>query len=204
MRSALELLVTSKARAEILKTLFVDTPVRYHLRELARISGLNVHAVTKEIQNLKRLDLLQEVRDGNRVYYSANRQHPIFHDLKNIVLKIVGPIAVFQETLLKSENISVAFLFGSLARNEAKANSDIDLIIIGEISMRKLFSLLGDSSERLGREINPHIYTIKEFAHRVQTKDHFLTQVLETPKSFIKGDEHELARLAKSRLAEDS
>lgn len=197
MRSSLELLVTSKARAEILKALFVDTPVRFHLRELARISDLNVHAITKEIQNLKRLDLLQEARDGNRVYYSANQRHPIFHDLKNIVLKIAGPTALFQEALLKSENIIVAFIFGSLARDEAKAKSDIDLIVIGDLGMRKLFSLLGDTSERLGREINPHIYTVEEFARKVQIKDHFLTQVLETPKSFIKGDEHELAKLAK-------
>ena len=203
MRNPLEQLLTSKARAEILRLLFSDAPARLHLRDIARHSELTARAIRNELENLKSLGLVKEFRDGNRLYFSAIPEHPIYSELKGIVMKTVGTVAIFRERL-QSNELEIAFVFGSLARGEAKATSDIDLIVIGELKTRRLFALLGDASTQLGREINPHVYTRQEFVRRIRNKDHFLTQVLDTPKQFIKGDERELERLAKSRLAKDA
>lgn len=200
MKNALEMLLTSKARAEILRLLFSDAPANPHLSELARHTGLTVRAVRQEIQKLKKLDLLKERRDGNRLYYEANRAHPIFPEIQNLVLKLVGPVPILRG-ILKNSEVLIAFLFGSVARKEEKATSDIDLIVIGNLGKRKLFSLLGNAAEKLGREINPHVYTAEEFSKRIQSKDHFLTSVLATPLDFIKGNRNELERLAKERMA---
>ncbi len=203
MKKALELLFTSKVRAEIFRLLFSEPPARLHLRDIARQAGVTAHAVQKEIKNLKSQDLVQEARDGNRVYYMANSAHPIYIDLKNIVLRLVGPVPVLKEAL-RSDRIQVAFIFGSIARGEAKATSDVDLIIIGDLGLRKVTSLLSGVSDKLGREINPHVYSQKEYIKRIQSQDHFLTRVLETKKQFIIGSENELERLGKLRLAEEA
>jgi predicted nucleotidyltransferase len=202
MKNALELLFTSKVRAEILRLLFSEPPARLHLRDIARHAGVTAHAVQKEIQNLKKQDLLQESRDGNRIYYVANSVHPIYIDLKNIVLRLVGPVPVLKEAL-QADEIQFAFIFGSIARGEAKASSDVDLIVIGDLGLRRVTSLLSGVSDKLGREINPHVYSKKEYLKRIQSQDHFLTRVLETKKQFIIGSEHELEGLGKLRLAKE-
>ncbi len=204
MKNALERLLTSKARAEILRLLFSDSPARLHLRDIARHSGLTARAIRNELENLKNLGLVDESRDGNRLYYSAIVLHPIYSELKSLVFKTIGAVALFRERLQNCSELELAFIFGSLARGEAKRTSDIDLIIIGTLKKRRLFALLGDASLRLGREVNPHVYTAQEFVRRLRAKDHFLTQILSTPKQFIKGDHHELERLAKKRVAKAS
>ena len=84
-------------------------------------------------------------------------------------------------------------MFGSFTRQEEKADSDIDLMVVGDLGLRKLTGLLMDVSGRIGREINPHAFSGKEFAKRKKEGDHFLNQVLESPKLFIIGSENELA-----------
>ena len=98
------------------------------------------------------------------------------------------------------KNIRVAFVFGSFARQEEKANSDIDLMVIGGIGLRKLTSLLMESSGKIGREINPHAFSGKEFVKRKKEQDHFLNQVLGSPKISIIGTGNELAEMGRIRL----
>jgi uncharacterized protein len=84
----------------------------------------------------------------------------------------------------------------SFARQEEKAGSDVDLMVVGDIGLRKLTGLLMGVSEKIGREINPHVFSEREFIKRKTGRDHFLNQVLESPKIFIVGTEHELAEMA--------
>jgi uncharacterized protein len=184
-------IVSSRVKAELLRLLFGLNQSELHLRELVRQSGLSLGTVQQELRRLTRVGLVVARKDGNRVYYRANPDHPIHRDLCSIVLKTDGLAGVLQSAVATPE-VSLAFVFGSVARGDTGAASDVDLMIIGELGLRKLTSLLSGVAERLGREINPHVMTPREFAEREAGGDHFISSVLTSPKLFVKGTEHEL------------
>ncbi len=188
-------ILSSKIRAEIFRNLFGVSGANLHLREIERRTGFAVGTVQQEIKKLLRLDIITRIKDGNRVYYKANAEHPLYADIKKLVLKTIGLADILKNALAVEKKIKVAFVFGSIARQVEKAHSDIDLMVIGEIGLRKLTALLGDSANKIGREINPHIQTESEFIKRKKAKDHFLKQVLESPKIFIIGNEDELSAM---------
>jgi len=189
-------LLSSKIRAEIFRILFgVAQDTELHMREIERRTGFAIGTVQKELQKLQRLDIITRVKDGNRVYYRANTAHPLYPDIRNLVLKTSGLADVIKDALTNEKGIKVAFVFGSIARQEDKATSDVDLMVIGNIGLRKLTGLLMDVAGKIGREINPHAFNEKEFVKRRREQDHFLNQVLESPKIFIIGTENELAEM---------
>lgn len=190
----------SRARAEILRLLFGLYEQEIHVREIERRTGLNIRTIRQELEKLHRLDLVTARKDSNRLYYRANVEHPIYTDLRNIVLKTSGLVEVLKEAL-GSEGIRVAFVFGSLARADANARSDVDLMVVGDIGLRSLTSKLSGVSERIGREINPHVMTMVEFKKRRQTDEHFLSDVLESPKLFLVGSEDVLRTMDEERMA---
>ena len=189
-------ILSSKIRSEIFRMLFGVNGGELHMREIERRSGLAIGTIQQELKKLLRLDLIKKRKDGNRLYYEANQEHPLYPDIRNLVLKTVGLVDFFREALKANPNIKLAFVFGSIARREEKDKSDVDLMIIGDIGMRQLTGHLSGVSGQIGREINPHILSIKEFLKRKSAKDHFLIQVLESPKIFIIGNENELTELA--------
>jgi len=190
-------ILSSKIRAEIFRNLFgVKSEAALHMREIERRTGFAIGTVQKELHKLQRLDIITRLRDGNRVYYRANTVHPLYPDIRNIVLQTSGLADVIKNALGNEKGIKVAFVFGSFARQEEKANSDVDLMVGGDIGLRKLTALLMDVSGKIGREINPHIFSEKEFVKRKKGRDHFLNQVLESPKIFIIGTENDLAEMA--------
>jgi uncharacterized protein len=190
-------LLSSKIRAEIFRILFgVVTDTVLHMREIERRTGFTIGTVQTELKKLQRLDIISRVKDGNRVYYRANTAHPLYPNIHELVLKTCGLADVIKHALGDEKGIRVAFVFGSLARQEEKANSDVDLMVIGNIGLRKLTGLLMDVAGKVGREINPHIFSEKEFIKRKIGQDHFLNQVLESPKIFIIGTENDLAKMA--------
>jgi|GEM_PF-574527 DNA-binding MarR family transcriptional regulator len=199
MKNALALLLTSKARAEILRLLFSEPPIRLHQRGIAKCTDVTTQAIQKEIQNLKKQDLIQESRDGNRVYYTANSFHPIYADLKSIVLKLVEPVSILKE-VLQTDEIQIAFIFSATSKKEAKISSDVELLIIGNMGLNKVTSLLNDISDRLKRQIHPYVYTKKEYFNRIQSQDHFVTRLLRARREFIVGNECELEKLVKLQL----
>ena len=188
-------LLSSRARAEIFRLLLSGTGEELHVREIERRSGLNDSTLRQELRKLVRLDLVHSRRDSNRVYYRAKTESPLYPEIRNLVLKTSGLSDVLKSAFT-DKRIRVAFVFGSIARGEEKAGSDVDLMVIGEIGLRQLTGLLSGVSVRIGREINPHVFSMKEFSRRKATKDHFLTQVLESPKIFIIGNENELKAMA--------
>ena len=107
------------------------------------------------------------------------------------MLKTDGLAGVLQPAL-KTPEVRLAFVFGSVARGDTRAESDVDLMVIGEVGLRKLTALLSGIADKVGREINPHVMTPEEFAKRKADRDHFVTSVLGSPKLFVKGTEHEL------------
>ncbi len=187
-------ILSSRVRAEIFRLLFGVAAQELHVRELERRSGLTIGTVQQELRKLEGLGLVTARRDGNRVYYSANAAHPLYQDIHNLVLKTSGLVEVLRGVLPR-ESIAVAFVFGSIARGEEGAGGDVDLMVLGDAGLKEVSGWLTGVSERIGREVNPHVIDAGEFRQRRDSGDHFLVRVLGSPKLFVVGDEDELARL---------
>lgn len=188
-------LLSSRGRAEIFRLLFGPANGELHVRELERQTGLSDATVRQELKKLSRLGVVKMRRDGNRAYYRANDAHPLYPDIRNLVLKTSGLTDVLREVLDGVGDVELAFVFGSIAGNTASAHSDIDLMVIGTIGLRQLSKRLSGLEAKLGREVNPHVLTPEEFARRAGEGDHFITAVLKGPQLFVVGGEDELRRL---------
>jgi predicted nucleotidyltransferase/DNA-binding HxlR family transcriptional regulator len=189
-------ILSSRARAEIFRLLFSGTEEELHVREIERRSGLNDSTLRQELRKLVRLDLVQSRRDSNRVYYRAKTENPLYPEIRNLVLKTSGLSDVLKSAL-KDKRVRVAFVFGSLARGEEKAGSDVDLMVIGQLGLRDLSRLLSGIEEKIGREVNPHVLREEEFRKRIRAKEHFASSVMEAPKIFIIGSERELETMGR-------
>jgi len=198
--SVLAEILSSRTRAEIFRLLFGLGGLELHLREIVRRSGLSVGTVRGELRRLERLDLVVSRRDGNRLYYRANPRHPLYGDIRALVLKTSGLADVLRPRL-ETEKIEVAFVFGSVAEGREKAGSDVDLFIIGEIGLRAASGRLSGAAEQLGREVNPVVMRPEEFLRRRKRRDHFLAGVLASPKLFLVGSADELDAMGGERLA---
>jgi predicted nucleotidyltransferase len=187
-------ILSSRGRAEIFRLLFGVSSQELHLRELQRRSGLALRTIQQELEKLERMELLVARRDGNRVYYSANTAHPLCGDIHSLVLKTSGLPEVLREALAR-EGVRAAFVFGSVARGDEGAESDVDVLVVADVGLKTVSRWLSGVSEKLGREVNPHVIDEAEFRRRRQSGDHFVLRVLESPRLFVVGDEDELARL---------
>jgi DNA-binding transcriptional ArsR family regulator len=184
-------LLSSRVKAETFRLLFGTTGRELHVREIERQSGLADATARQELKRLSRLGVVESRRDGNRTYYRANAQHPLYPEIHNLVIKTSGLVDVVREALT-DRGIRVAFVFGSVAGGNEKAHSDVDLMVIGTISLRQLGKLLSGMSAKIGREINPHVLTAEEFERRKKARDHFLTTVMRAQKLFVIGNDDEL------------
>jgi DNA-binding transcriptional ArsR family regulator len=189
-------LLSSRVKAEVFRLLFGSGTPELHVRELARRAGLNEATVRQELIRLTGLGLLDLRRDGNRAYYRAHTAHPLYPEIRNLVLKTSGLVDVLHEALA-SLNIQVAFVFGSVADGTQKPESDLDLMVIGDVTLRGVVKLLSGTATRLGREVNPYALTPGEFAKKKRARDHFLTEVLTTKRLFVIGDEDDLRAMGR-------
>jgi len=194
MRSLAEIL-SSKIRAEIFRLLFGTSGQPLHMRDIERKSGFAIGTIQGELKKLSGLDLVLKEKDGNRTYYRANKNHPLYSDIHNLVLKTTGLVDVLKNAL-ETKKIKLAFVFGSFARSEEKAGSDIDLMVIGNLGLLDLTKLLANTQETLFREINPHIHSEEEFREKIKENDHFISQIVAGPKIFVIGNEDELKAMA--------
>ena len=190
----------SKARRAILARTHLSPEREFYLRELVRETGLAPRTVQLELDRLVTAGLLTERRHGNRRYLRAANGHPLFAPLREIVLKTTGLVPVLREAL-GTDGVSLALVFGSMATGATGADSDIDLLVVGDVGLRQVSSRLRGSHERLGREINPVVWTVKEFRERIDRKDPFLTRVLANPRLMVVGDERDVAGLGGQPLA---
>ena len=183
-------ILSSQVRAEIFRLLFSGDKISIHLRDLQRQSGLSIGTIQKEIAHLKDLDLVTSERDGNRLYYTANTDHPLYKEICGLVAKTSGIAERLKEAMSSIKGIECAFIFGSYAKGEEKSHSDIDLIVIGNVGLRTLSSVFKNLTEQTQREINPHVYSKKSWHEKAKKKDHFIKSVLGEKKVFLIGDEN--------------
>ena len=176
--------------------LFIDPGRSLHLRDLARLSGLAVGTIQREIANLRAADLVIERRDGNRLYFRANKQHPIFPELQGIARKTVGLRPQLTDALSGLGGIDLAFVYGSYAEGTVGAESDIDLFVIGSIGLRKLAPRLQDITATMQREINPSAMSATSYREKLKSGDAYIRNVTKGNKLWIVGSDDELAAMA--------
>jgi predicted nucleotidyltransferase len=175
------------------------------LRQIVRYAGAGQGAVQRELDLLTRAGLLRRTVQGRQVYFQANRESPIFPELQGLFLKTAGVADVLREALAPvADRVLVAFVFGSAARGELRAGSDIDLLVIGDVSFESVANALAEAQKRLGRDVNPTVYPPNEFRAKSRAGHHFLTTVLQEPRVFVIGGPDELGGLGTKRLADRS
>lgn len=189
-------LLFNEYRKRVLGLLLLKPESSYHVRELARLTNTAAGTLNKELIKLTIAGILQSRKVGNQIHYSANTQCPIFEELAGILRKTSGLVDVLASALSSAHSqIAFAFVFGSLARGKEQSNSDIDIMLIGDLGFGDTVQLLHNTQKILQREINPVVYSLEEFKRRLTNNDSFVKEVLGNPKLFIIGVENELRKL---------
>ncbi len=182
-------------RQRVLGTLLLHPDQDYHVRELARLTGANAGTLHKELSKLAGVGLLLRQEQGNQVRYQANRNSPVFPELAGLFRKTTGLSDVLAQAL-RPLAPALALVFGSVARGEETAASDVDLLVIGAIPFADAVKALYPAQTALQREINPVIYGPEEFQRKVRANDPFVNEILANPKLFITGTPDDLGKLA--------
>lgn len=186
-------------RCRVLGLLFGHPDDEFHLRDIARLTGLAPATVQREVTSLHAAGVLTRRVSGRQVYYGAQQSCPIFTELRGIALKTTGLADAVCDTLEPfADRIEVAFIFGSVARGDMTNESDVDLLVIGEVGLRDLTPVLQALERELRRDINVVTMSAQEFAERASAGEHFVSTVLSAPMIFVSGDAYELGRLAGS------
>lgn len=185
----------TKTQQRVLAVLFGNPGRSFYANEVIARARSGTGAVQRELARLEATGLVTAVRVGKQKHYQANPASPIFQELRALVLKTSGLADVLREALAPiSDRLRAAFVYGSIAKGEDTAASDIDLMVVGTgLTYADLFSALEEASASIGRKIAPTIYSPKELAKRVKQDNAFVTRVLQQPKLWVIGDERVLA-----------
>jgi predicted nucleotidyltransferase len=167
----------SKARQQLLAYYFTNPTARLHLRDVAQRLNIDPSNLSKEFARLEREGLFRWEVSGRQKYFQLNREYPLFDEVRQIVVKTIGAVPLISRSLKKIDGIDEAYLYGSFARNQQDASSDIDVLVIGQPSEQVLAQVVGKLERQLGREINYTVLTPKEFKSRRARKDAFLENV---------------------------
>jgi predicted nucleotidyltransferase len=167
----------SKARQRLLAYYFTNPTAHHHLRDLAERLSVDPSNLSKELGRLEREGLFRSEVSGRQKYFQLNRQYPLFEEVRSIVAKTIGAIPLIAQSLKKVEGVGEAYLYGSFARNQQDASSDIDILVIGGPRADALAEAMQKLERQLGREINYTVFSRKEFESRRNRKDAFLENV---------------------------
>ena len=193
----------SKNRRVILSLLYGHPDEAFYLRQIVRASGGGVGAIQRELRQLVQCGIIRRTVRGKQVYFQANDDCPVFAELKSLLLKTVGLADVLRTALAPlADRIEVAFLYGSVVQGKERKESDVDVMVVGDVLFADVVAAIGPAQKHLQREVNPTIYPASEFRSKITTGQHFLNRVLAAKKFFLIGDEHGLERLAEKRVAD--
>ena len=172
------------------------TPERsFYANEVIALAQSGTGAVQRELAALSSAGLLNVTRQGNQKHYQANAQAPIFAELRGLVLKTIGLADVLRAALLPlAARIEMAFVYGSVAKQQDTAHSDIDLMLVSDtLTYGDTILALQNVSAQLGREVNPNIFTPQDFAKRLREGGSFVSRVMAQPKVWLIGGPDDLA-----------
>jgi len=190
-----------KTRRSILSLLFRNTDESFYLRRILRLTGLKPGSGQRELNRLSQAGLIRRFIKDQQVYFQANAECPIYAEIKLLIKKTAGLIDVLSSSLAPlGQSIRVAAVFGSFAGGREKKESDVDLLVIGDVGFSDVVEKLSAAQGILGRDVNPVVFSFDEFRRRMGIEDHFLTSVLKTKMMFVIGGQNDLGRLAEKRM----
>lgn len=196
----IELLFNSYQR-QILALLLLRNEA-FHVREIARLTGVPAGSLHRELKALSEAGLLLRQPAGNQVRYHANKSNLIYPELAEIFRKTVGLADVVRDALaLLAKKIDLAFVFGSVAQGRERSTSDIDVMVLGKAPFASVVGALAALRTRLGREINPVVMTKADFRKKYLAMDRFAVRVSKEPKIFLLGTADDFGKLAQDRAA---
>jgi len=187
----------TKTQQRVFGILYGKPQQRFYTNEIVRLAGMGRGTVRRELDKLVSAGLLLMKREGNQHYYQANADNPVYNELVDIVRKTFGIADVIREALMPaSEQINLAFIYGSIAKKEDVAISDIDLLVVTEsLAYADLMALLTEAEQLLGRPVNPSIYTMEQIKDKLEQKNAFLTRLMEQPKIWVKGSDDVIRKI---------
>lgn len=199
---ALSDVLFGQIRGGVLALLYGYTDKSFYVRQIARHINASVGAVQRELEKLAEVNLITRTSVGNQVFYQVNQRNPVFAEMRALVNKTVGVFNILRSALEQlAAGITVAFVYGSVARQVEKAGSDVDLMIIGDVELDDVLAQLSNIETTLGRTVNPTIYSVHEFKKKSGEGNHFLNAVINGDKVFLIGNEDDLRKMAGVRMA---
>jgi predicted nucleotidyltransferase len=186
----------SKVQQRVLGLLFVNIDRSFYTNEIVRFVDSGIGVVQRELERLAASGLVTTHKIGNQKHYQANRDTPIFEELRGIMLKTAGMSDILRIALLPlSDKIHTAFIYGSIAKGSDTAKSDIDVFVISDnLTFADLFNVFSPCEAKLGRPVNPSIYSRQELQRKLADKNAFVSRVLEQPKIFLIGSADDLQK----------
>lgn len=183
----------TKTQQRVLGVLFGEPDRSFYASELIRTAGTGSGAAQRELAKLEESGLVVARRIGHQKHYQANAASPLFAELRAIILKTVGLAEPLRNALRPlSSAIRAAFVYGSVAKAEDRSGSDVDLMIISDsLTYGDVFGALERVAKSVGRPVNPTVYTEAEFLKRSREENAFVTRVLQQPKIWVIGSEHD-------------
>ncbi len=192
--SALANALFPKVRQRVLSVLFGTPDRSFYANEVIALAQSGTGAVQRELAGLSDAGLLTVSKQGNQKHYQANASSPVFSELRGLVLKTAGLADVLRAALQSlAAQIDLAFVYGSVARQQDTAHSDVDVMIVSAaLGYADVFAALEPAANTLGRKLNPTLYTPASLASRLQSDNAFVTRVLQQPKIWLIGSEVQL------------
>lgn len=183
----------TKTQQRVLGLLYGKPDKSFYTNEIVRWADMGRGTIRRELERMVSAGMLKVNREGNQHYYQANPDSPVFEELLGIVRKTFGIADVIRTALTPlAAQINWAFIFGSMASGKETSGSDIDLIVIGNISFSEVVATLYSAQETLSREINPKVYNREEWTKMYKTNDAFTREVLAKARMNVLGDGHGL------------
>lgn len=183
-----------KVRQRVLATLFGAPERSFYANEVIALAQSGTGAVQRELAGLSAAGLLTVRKQGNQTHYQANANAPVFAELHSLVLKTMGLADVLRAALAPlAAQADAAFIYGSVARQQDTAHSDVDVMIVSNtLGYGEVFGALEGATQSLGRKVNPTLYTPADWAMRMQQDSAFVTRVWQQPKIWLIGNEEQL------------
>ena len=189
----LDLITKSKTRQNILRLLFANPKNEFYLSEIAKKTKASVGNCQRELSKMVKLGILKSDRKTNLIFYSVNRQSPIFDEFSKIISKTIGLDEELRNLIKKFPGIKFALIFGSYLRKDFSANSDIDLFLVGKINETVLIKEIRLLESAVGREINYHLYSEEDFKSKLKVNS-FLQNIVKN-YLFLTDNQNEFEKL---------
>jgi predicted nucleotidyltransferase len=196
-------LLLGQTRGQILALLLGAPDESFFTRQIARQIATSVGTVQRELTRLADAGLILRSALGSQVFYRANRDHPIFPELRALLAKTMGVFELLKKALAPlAARIDFAFVYGSVARGDDNAASDIDLMVVGAVSLDDILDAVSPLEKQLRRPVNPTIYSLKDLKQRYRAGNHFLRSLKNAPKVFLIGAEDDFRKALATRMVQ--